>query len=162
MITPHPCHGKLFRTSIFREERERFVKLFSQTRYSIHLYRYIYVHMNMYVFFALYFVEPSFFKPTLRRAGPGRAGPGRRRSPIKSFPRYGQYDTGIINVLSEEKLKMDWLSASQQQSYRERRPRADLLMAYLAPRRKGNHLHLKYCRQYLLAAEQQKRVQSPA
>lgn len=56
--------------------------------------------MNMYVFSALYFVEPSFFKPT-------------PRSLTKLFPRYGQYDTGIINVLSEEKLKMDWLSELQ-------------------------------------------------
>ena len=78
-----------------------------------------------------------------------RAGSGQRCSPIKSFPWYGQYDSGIINVLNEEKLKMDWLSASQQQSYREHRPHANLLMAYLAPRQKGSHLHLKYYRQYL-------------
>ena len=47
---------------------------------------------------------------------------------------------------------MDWLSASSRVTESAARVR-DLLMAYLAPRRKGNHLHLKYCRQ---AAEQQR------
>lgn len=59
----------------------------------------IYVHIYMYIFFALHFVRRTFVLHSLRS-------PNQLRVPLENYS-YDMDNTGITHVLSEEELKID-------------------------------------------------------